>query len=127
MMFDVAIVVSGSTEQFAQVGWLQVGYHFISVFEFISYALDIVGFHDTQHDLAVDSKRNVDFCTFDYGGPMLVAYGVAEFDSCSDYSVGVLTGNAFEIYYQYRIEIETKYYGMVAVGVVGNDVAIDNL
>ena len=87
----------------------------------------VVCLHHRHHHFFVDGERNKHFCAFHYGGPVLVADGVAEFYGVTDNFLGRERGEFAEVDFKHGVESQAEHYHFFLVGFEIHDVAVGNL
>ena len=64
--------------------------------------------HHAQHNLLIYSKRNIYFCAFYNGWPMLVADGVTKLDRTPDYGFVILVRKRAKVYHKNRTQFNLQ-------------------
>ena len=119
--------LTGTAEEPAHLMGSEEGDHFEAFVEVEGDAFDMVCLEDGHHDFTVDGKGDVDFGALDYGGPVLVADSVTEFDGDTDNIFGSATCDSAEVDNEDGTEVKAEDDGCVGVRVEGNDVAVDDM
>lgn len=126
MLVGVAFVACAA-EKLAYLVRSHVWDHVESLLEVVCNSWDIVCLHYREHHLAVDGQGDIYLSAFDHGGPVLIAYGVSEFEGCAYDSVVILVGDPSKVDDEYGIQFKSEHSGFTVVGVVSHDVSIYNL
>lgn len=123
MLMAVAFM-SGTSKEPACLMRSEERYHVKPVLKLESNAWNVVCFKHTEHHLFVDRERHIYFSALHYGGPVLIADGMAKFKGDPDDCVMILIGYASKIHYQHRAQFEAEHNSFLILLIVVNDVAV---
>ena len=102
----------------------QVWNHLGTRMEMVGNAFYMVGVHHTLHHFLVHCKWHVNFGTFDHGRPMLVAYGMSQFNTDACNVSPVFRSQSRQVDNEYWTQFDSDNDSFLRFGMIVYDVTI---
>ncbi len=103
VFMDMLRAVRGAAKKTADLVGRHIGYYFPAWLQFIAHAFQVVRIHDAEHDFFIHSEGHIYLCALHYRWPVLIANGMAQFQTAANDVLGALILKGGEIQNQHII------------------------